>query len=93
MLPAHSADRGPGGEAELAWTREGRWRVGRTLTEDWPAAATDEALALGDALLERGREAAAWNPGDVALETVNADPMPAKRCRAIVIPGRGLRAR
>jgi putative transcriptional regulator len=46
-------------------------------------AKTDKALAFGDALLEGLREAAAWKRGEVALETVNVDPMPAERVRAI----------
>jgi putative transcriptional regulator len=46
-------------------------------------AKTDKAPAFGDALLEGLREAAAWKRGEVALETVNVDPMPAERVRAI----------
>ena len=46
-------------------------------------AKTDQAPSFGDALLEGLREAAAWKRGEVALETVNVDPMPAERVRAI----------
>jgi putative transcriptional regulator len=46
-------------------------------------AKTDKAPAFGDALLEGLREAAAWKRGEVALDTVNVDPMPAERIRAI----------
>jgi putative transcriptional regulator len=38
---------------------------------------------FGAALLEGLREAAAWKRGEIALEVVNVDPMPAERIRAI----------
>jgi putative transcriptional regulator len=46
-------------------------------------AKTDKAPAFGDALLEGLREAVAWKRGELALETVNVDTMPAERVRAI----------
>lgn len=39
--------------------------------------------SFGEALLEGLEEARAWRRGDLALETVNVDPMPASRIRAI----------
>lgn len=38
---------------------------------------------LGKTLEEGLREALAWKRGELALETVNIDPMPAERIRAI----------
>ncbi|HYF06522.1 MAG TPA: transcriptional regulator [Acetobacteraceae bacterium] len=38
---------------------------------------------FGVALVESLREAVAWKRGERALETVNIDPMPAERVRAI----------
>lgn len=38
---------------------------------------------FGEALLEGLEEARAWKRGELALETVNIDPMPAARIRAI----------
>lgn len=38
---------------------------------------------FGEALLEGLEEARAWKRGELALETVNIDPMPAERIRAI----------
>lgn len=38
---------------------------------------------FGEALLEGLEEASAWMRGEIALEVVNVDPMPAKRIRAI----------
>lgn len=42
-----------------------------------------EAPSFGEALLEGLEEARAWKRGELALETVNIDPMPASRIRAI----------
>lgn len=39
--------------------------------------------SFGEALLEGLEEARAWKRGELALETVNVDPMPASRIRAI----------
>ena len=44
---------------------------------------TETAPTFGEALLEGLREAVAWKRGDLALETVNANPMPPERVRAI----------
>lgn len=44
--------------------------------------ATDEP-AFGEALLEGLQEALAWKHGEVALEVVEINPMPAERVRAI----------
>ena len=38
---------------------------------------------FGEGLLEGLREAVAWKKGEVALQTVNLDPMPPERIRAI----------
>ena len=38
---------------------------------------------FGDALIEGLEEALAWKRGELALETVNIDPMPVERIRAI----------
>jgi putative transcriptional regulator len=38
---------------------------------------------FGEALLESLEEARAWKKGKLALETVNIDPMPTSRIRAI----------
>jgi putative transcriptional regulator len=38
---------------------------------------------FGEALTESLEEARTWKRGEVALETVNIDPMPAQRIRAI----------
>lgn len=38
---------------------------------------------FGEALLESLEEARAWKRGELALETVNIDPMPVARIRAI----------
>ena len=42
-----------------------------------------EDTGFGDALLEGLTEALAWKRGELALETVNIDPMPAERIRSI----------
>lgn len=44
---------------------------------------TAERTELGLALEEGLREALAWKRGDLSLETVTIDPMPAERIRAI----------
>lgn len=44
---------------------------------------TEKRSELGLALEEGLREALAWKRGEVALEVVNIDPMPAERIRAI----------
>ena len=38
---------------------------------------------FGDGLLEGLREALAWKRGELALETVNIDPLPAARIKSI----------
>jgi putative transcriptional regulator len=38
---------------------------------------------FGEALIEGLEEALAWKRGELALETVNIDPMPVERIRAI----------
>lgn len=38
---------------------------------------------FGEALIEGLEEARAWKRGELALETVNIDPMPVERIRAI----------
>jgi putative transcriptional regulator len=38
---------------------------------------------FGQALIESLEEARAWKRGEIALEVVNVDPMPADRIRAI----------
>ena len=38
---------------------------------------------FADGLIEGLQEAAAWKRGELALETVHVDPMPAERIRAI----------
>lgn len=38
---------------------------------------------FGEALIEGLEEARAWKRGELALETVNIDPMPTERIRAI----------
>lgn len=43
----------------------------------------DERSEFGLALEESLREAIAWGRGELALETVNIDPMPVERIRAI----------
>ncbi len=43
----------------------------------------DERSAVGIGLEEGLREALAWKRGELALETVNIDPMPAERIRSI----------
>ena len=43
----------------------------------------DERSAVGLGLEEGLREALAWRRGELALETVNIDPMPAERIRSI----------
>jgi len=43
----------------------------------------DERSAVGLGLEEGLREALAWKRGELALETVNIDPMPAERIRSI----------
>jgi putative transcriptional regulator len=40
-------------------------------------------LSFGEALLEGLQEAAAWKRGEAVLETVNVNPMPPERVRAI----------
>lgn len=42
-----------------------------------------EQPEFGEGLLEGLREALAWKRGEIALEVVNIDPMPADRIRAI----------
>lgn|SRR5690606_32856832 len=42
-----------------------------------------EDTTFGDALLEGLAEARAWKRGELALETVNIDPMPPNRIRSI----------
>jgi putative transcriptional regulator len=44
---------------------------------------TKKDFDFGQALIEGLSEARAWKRGEVALETVNIDPMPADRIRAI----------
>lgn len=44
---------------------------------------TENRSELGKALEEGLNEALAWKRGELALETVNIDPMPAERIRAI----------
>lgn len=44
---------------------------------------TDERTELGLSLEEGLKEALAWKRGEIALETVNLDPMPAERIRNI----------
>lgn len=44
---------------------------------------TAQRTELGLALEEGLREALAWKRGDLSLETVTIDPMPAERIRAI----------
>jgi putative transcriptional regulator len=44
---------------------------------------TNDETAFGDDLMEGLREAVAWKRGELALETVNIDPMPPARVRAI----------
>lgn len=44
---------------------------------------TDERTELGLSLEEGLKEALAWKRGEIALETVNVEPMPAERIRAI----------
>jgi putative transcriptional regulator len=44
---------------------------------------TDDRTELGKALEEGLNEALAWKRGELALETVNVDPMPPERIRAI----------
>ncbi|MGK6314229.1 helix-turn-helix domain-containing protein [Neorhizobium sp. DT-125] len=44
---------------------------------------TDERTELGVALEDGLKEALAWKRGELALETVNIDPMPVERIRAI----------
>ncbi|MFC3072824.1 helix-turn-helix domain-containing protein [Shinella pollutisoli] len=44
---------------------------------------TDKRTELGTAIEEGLREALAWKRGEIALEAVNVDPMPAERIRAI----------
>jgi putative transcriptional regulator len=43
----------------------------------------EERTELGLALEEGLKEALAWKRGELALETVNIDPMPVERIRAI----------
>lgn len=43
----------------------------------------DERSELGKALEDGLKEALAWKRGELALETVNIDPMPVERIRAI----------
>jgi putative transcriptional regulator len=42
-----------------------------------------KATDFGDGLLEGLREAAAWRRGELALETINVDPMPPARVKEI----------
>lgn len=44
---------------------------------------TDDRTEIGIALEQGLKEALAWKRGELALETVNIDPMPAERIRAI----------
>ena len=46
----------------------------------------DRTPAFGDELLEGLREAAAWKRGELALETVETDPLPPERIRSIRRP-------
>jgi putative transcriptional regulator len=43
----------------------------------------EDAGEFGKALLEGLEETLAWKRGEIALEVVNIDPMPAERIRAI----------
>lgn len=43
----------------------------------------EENRAFGDKLTESLREVLAWKRGEIALEIVNIDPLPAKRIKAI----------
>ncbi|ATU94073.1 helix-turn-helix domain-containing protein [Phyllobacterium zundukense] len=43
----------------------------------------DNDTDLGEGLLEGLKEALAWKRGELALETVNIDPMPADRIKSI----------
>jgi len=43
----------------------------------------DKEPTFGEALLEGLEEARAWKRGELALETVNIDPMPTDRIKAI----------
>jgi putative transcriptional regulator len=43
----------------------------------------DKDTDLGEGLLEGLKEALAWKRGELALETVNIDPMPADRIKSI----------
>lgn len=43
----------------------------------------DKDTDLGEGLLEGLKEALAWKRGDLALETINVDPMPADRIKSI----------
>lgn len=43
----------------------------------------EERSSLGLAIEEGLQEALAWKRGEIALEVVNIDPMPAQRIRAI----------
>lgn len=44
---------------------------------------TDDRTELGIAIEEGLKEALAWKRGELALETVNIDPMPVERIRTI----------
>lgn len=44
---------------------------------------TDDRTELGLALEESLKEALAWKRGEIALEVINIDPMPASRIKAI----------
>jgi putative transcriptional regulator len=45
--------------------------------------AKTESSDFGEGLLEGLREAVAWKRGELALETINIDPMPPVRVKAI----------
>lgn len=45
--------------------------------------AAEAGAVFADGLMEGLREAVAWKKGQVALETVNIDPMPPERVRQI----------
>ena len=44
---------------------------------------TDTTTEFGSALVESLEEAVAWKRGEIGLETVDIDPMPVDRIRAI----------
>lgn len=44
---------------------------------------TNKKIEFGDGILEGLEEALAWKRGEITLETVNIDPMPAERIKEI----------